>query len=215
MLSTAPPTLATRERNLIIVVVSKLNVTVLFPVLVLGLGACQPDPVTAYREFEREQAFSGQRSDSLFAGLYFGMSHDSFRTFSLEQHQAGRFAAGGLGSSSWVSYRVDSLLSKPVEFNFYPTFEAGRIVALDADLYYVATTSRDASFSQDVLLQEVLELMDNWYGEGYFQVPAPRARMPDLYVKVNHNRRLVIQKHRDGYMIQLRYTDLSTEQSTR
>ncbi|MCB0629759.1 MAG: hypothetical protein R2824_33700 [Saprospiraceae bacterium] len=174
----------------------------------LSIIACRKTPEEQYRKFEKNELAKGIHYDSLIYGLTFGMSNDEFRDYCFGQHLEGQFNQGGRRNSAWVVSQLKHELNYPAEINFYPEFKQDSITGLNASIYYVNAHYQDHTFHLDSLLQDVLHLVEKWYGPGYYKIKSPVKYKDDVYVKVNGNRRITIYPDQSGQMVNLWYVNL-------
>lgn len=181
-----------------------------FLIVLIGclMCGCGESEEKKYREYEQAELDKGIRQDSLFYGLYLGMSHKAFRTYCFDMNLKGKFKQGGEKSPFWVQSKVEDM-EYPAEINFYPNFQNGKISEMNASIYYDNPKFKNGIFIKDSLLQDVLNLMDKWYGGKTFKIKSPVFYKDDIYVKVNGNRRITISMDQTGQMINLWYTDLT------
>jgi len=151
---------------------------------------------------------SGVRHDTLFLGLYLGMSSEEFYKKCWELNKQGLVRQGE--GNATVLYVLKDELKSPVDVNFYPTFYEDSIYEMPVNFKYKAWTPWDKRFSGDSLQTELVGLYKSWYGPGFMEINHPERGK--AYVKVDGNRRISIYKDRsaDGTVWAL-YTDLSLE----
>lgn len=157
------------------------------------------------RLVERELA-SGVRNDSLFFGIYFGMTSKEFYTHCWELNKEGLIRQGDHNLS--VEHQFKGL-DHTAKMNFYPNFYEDRIYEMPVKFQYNAWAPWNKHLWSDSLQMAVLELMEEWYGEGFMEVKHPEHG--SAFVKVDGNRRITIFKkgESDVYTI---FTDLTREQ---
>ncbi len=169
----------------------------------LSMPGCTQSEYT--RLVQRELA-SGERHDSLFLGIHFGMSAQAFYTHCWQLNLEGTIKEGS-GNRS-VLYMPEGF-SSPVNMNFYPIFstEGDRNIWQMPVLFdYVAWALWSKDFHSDQLLPEVLALLDRWYEGEFIRMKTPDGNA-EAYVKVNGNRRIIVFC-KDNQYVQATFTDL-------
>lgn len=173
------------------------------------LVSCNKTTEQAYKAYEKQQLNSGAVNDSLFMGLYLGMSKKDFRTYCFDMNLKGKFKQGGKKNSSWVESKLKGL-STPAAINFYPNFKNDSISEMNAAIYYDLTEFNNEHQQKDSLLHFVLNIMDTWYGGRTFKIESPLSYKEDVYVKVHGNRRITIFPDPSNQLINLWYVDLTS-----
>ncbi len=161
---------------------------------------------TAYRKYEtqlEEGIASGQRYDSLFLELEFGMTQKEFFTTCWRLNKEGLIKQGPENLS--VEYDLDEL-SFPGQLRFYPQFHEGVIYRMPCEISYATIVPNDERFSSTTLLPEVKKLMEAWYGEGFIYLENDESTK-NLYVKIDGNRRIRIFR-KDQFTVAVDITDM-------
>lgn len=175
----------------------------------LVMTACD-SPEKQYKRLEKRELAKKERYDSLFLGIHFGMSKQEFRDHCYEMNLKGKFKQGGLRNLTWVECKLPTEMDYPAAINFYPEFTQDTISAMNASIYYDNAVYRDGVFETHSLLLDVLALMEQWHGAGYYQIKSPVFYKDDVYAKIKGNRRITIYPDISGRMINLWYVDLKT-----
>lgn len=172
---------------------------------------CTYGPEQEYRQRVKKELASGVQYDSLFKGLYLGMTEKDFRDYCLKMHIKGEFHEGGIKNGSWVEWKLKDQMKYPAAINFYPVFTDNVITEMNAGIYYDNHLSfrKEHPLVRDSLLRDVLHLMDTWYGPGFIRIKSSDASGPDVYVKVNGNRRITVYDDFSSYIIDIWFVDLS------
>lgn len=174
-------------------------------ILVVGLTtSCQQK--SEYQKLLERELATGERHDSLFLGLYLGMSSKDFYTTCWELNRQG-VVRQGLGNAS-VVYRLGNKLPYSAIMDFYPAFYEDKIVEMPLVFRYDAWSPWNRRLWSDSLQLDVLHLMEDWYGEGFIRSEHPEKGI--AYVKVDGNRRIVIVTP-DDQMVRVLFTDMSVE----
>jgi hypothetical protein len=189
--------------------IRKITSGMLAIVVVLIATGCAGSPEEQYREREQEELNKGIRNDSLFLGLYLRMSREEFREYCFNMNLKGKFKQGGRKNWYWVESKLDHS-DYPAAITFYPAFLNDSISEMHAAIYYDNAKFRDGTFESDSLMQDVLNILDRWYGKETFRIKSPLFYKEDVYVKVNGNRRITIYPDASGQMVNLWFVDLTT-----
>ena len=152
---------------------------------------------------ERELA-SNVKQDSLFFGIRFGMNRKDFYTHCWELNKQG-FFTNGAGNMS-IQKRLDSGLRFPVFMNFYPKFEEGRIFQMPVDFQYANWALWNPEMSNDKLLKDVKNQLENWYGGEFIKVENKEGIL-SVWAKVDGNRRIRLFKESVS-TVRAEFTDL-------
>lgn len=172
-----------------------------------GLASCKKSEAERYMAYEKEQLQQGVKQDSLFKGLYFGMSKKEFRDFCLEQNIQKKFWQGGTKNTAWVESKLEGL-QYPAAINFYPEFTNDTITEMNAAIYYDNAQFKDGTFESDSLLLDVLDLLDKWYGGKTFLVKSPVFYKDDVHVHLKGNCRVTVSPDMAGQYVNLWFYDL-------
>ena len=167
------------------------------------LASCQMQ--SDYDKMVEKEMAKGIRQDSIFLGMTFGMTADSFYEHCKEMNRKGYFFNGPSNRS--VQFDISDQLRHPGKIFFYPTFYEGKIYEMPASFAYDAFTWND-SYGVDSLMVDVLGLVEEWYGEfKEFKHPEKES----VYVNVNANRRIRVYKNRNDNSVNAVFTDLSID----
>lgn len=168
---------------------------------VLVLSACMQ---SEYERMVRRELASGIRQDSIFLGVYLGMSSKAFYAQCWELNKRGIIKEGS-GNTS-VEYKLTEM-DKPARLNFYPKFYEDKIWQMDAFVSYNAWSPWNKAYERDSLEPEVLKLLEKWYGSGFITVTHPEKGR--AFVKVTGNRRVSILPGIETDKVRIEITDLS------
>lgn len=169
--------------------------------IIAVLSSCTSD----YEKRVNEELASGERYDSLFLGISFGMTSKEFYQHCWELNNEGLLVEGN--GNSTVQYNIDDF-KQPAELNFYPDFHEDKIFQMPTTFSYKAYAPWNKALSADSLQLEVLAMMQKWYGEDFIKVESKDRGT--AYVRVDGNRRITIYKP-DETDIHVLFTDLSVE----
>ena len=171
--------------------------------LLLALSACQE---SAYqRTLDRELA-RGERNDSIFLGIHFGMNARDFYAHCWNLNRDSLIRQGPNNLS--VQYIVPGDFRDKVYMHFYPRFtqdEERLIWEMPVLFSYEAWSIWNNTYGADSLLPEVLALFDSWYGGDFLKIEHPERGV--AYVKIQGNRRVLVHRKDDQY-VQAMITDM-------
>ncbi len=167
--------------------------------------ACQSHEY--YDKLETELA-SGQRYDSLFLDINFGMSQKDFYAHCWELNKQGIITHGDKNMT--VKYELPNQLKAEAQMNFYPDFYKGKIHKMPVIFSYKAWAPWNTSLSADSLLLDVVDLYKKWYDDDFIKVSDEGERT--AYIMIKGNRRISIYK-KNPSDVEAMYTDLFVEES--
>ncbi len=174
-------------------------------IVLLMVAACKTD----YEKMISRELSSGERHDSLFLGLSFGMPSKAFFDHCWAMNKKKIFRHGSRGIS--VLYVLESKRDS-IDMNFYPDFENDSIYQMPVTFCYRGWADWNQKLSQDTLLVEVLDLFKKWYGGEFIKVNFPETG--DIYVKVDGNRQIAISKQKTSD-VKAVFTDLTIDSKVR
>jgi len=177
--------------------------------LILLIAACDADKKKTYPELVKQELGKGIRNDSLFLGIYLGMSSKDFYGHCWELNKTGIISDGN--NNTMVKYKLDSGLKYPATMNFYPDFYEDKIMKMRVDFQYDGWAPWNRSHFADSLLPEVVKLYRRWYPEGNEFISLSDPEKGTIYVKVDGNRRITIGKFND-ILVKADFTDLLIEE---
>lgn len=161
-----------------------------------------------YHRLVEQELASGLRHDSLFLGIYLGMSSKDFYAHCWQLNKQGLIKEGSNNTS--VLYKIDGL-KYPASMDFYPRFINDQIVEMPVLFAYDSWSPWNKHLFSDQLQVEVLQLMEQWYGPGFIEVPNPGPVGGNAFVKVNGNRRISIY-YKDDWKVRVDFVDLVAKQ---
>jgi hypothetical protein len=162
-----------------------------------------------YNRLVKKELAKGTRSDSLFMGIYLGMTSKAFYAHCWDLNKKGVFTNGSNNTS--VLYRINKDLKYQASMNFYPDFYEDRIFSMWATFEYDAWAPWNKAQQADSLLPDVLQLYKRWFPGGNDFITITNEKRGTIFVKVDGNRRITIGKF-DDRMVKVDYTDLLIEQ---
>lgn len=178
----------------------------LMPCLVLGMAISGCSPKAKYERRLKRELSSETRYDSIFMGMYFGMSDKDFYTHCWKLNKTGLIKQGSNNTS--VEYVTGNELKYPASMNFYPSFVNGKIYEMPVKFVYKGWAPWNKALSSDSLQADVLNWYEKVYGKGFIEVKHPKRGL--AYVLLNGNRRITIFKENDLYVWAI-FTDMLVE----
>ncbi len=160
----------------------------------LAVYSCSPR--AKYERRLKKELASGVRYDSLFMGIYFGMTARNFYTHCWMLNHQGLIRQGTKNQT--VEYEIKDELKYPATMNFYPTFVQGRIYEIPVRFIYNGWAPWNKKLSADSLEMDVLRWYRKLYGNGFIKVKHPKRGM--AFVKIDGNRRITIFKQDDMHV---------------
>jgi hypothetical protein len=172
--------------------------------LILGILIYGCTPKSRYERKLKHELASGIRNDSLFMGLYFGMSEKDFYTKCWKLNQQGLIKQGPKNRT--VEYMVKKELKFPGSMNFYPDFVDGKIAEMPVQFAYTGWAPWNKKLSSDSLQIDVLRWFEKKYGDKFMKIDHPTKG--SAFVSLNGNRRITIFKE-DEMSVWAVFTDMS------
>jgi hypothetical protein len=185
----------------------KVRVEWFLAVLILGCTVTACTPKAKYERRLKRELASGVRYDSIFMGMYFGMSQIDFYTHCWKLNKQGLIKQGG--NNSTVEYQVKKELKYPGTMNFYPAFADGKIVEMPVEFIYTGWAPWNKKMSADSLQIDVLNWYKKVYGKDFMEVRHPEHGI--AFIKVDGNRRITIFKQDDMHVWAI-FTDMLVRQ---
>ncbi|MEM8892785.1 MAG: hypothetical protein AAGD28_32690 [Bacteroidota bacterium] len=151
--------------------------------------SCETTPEQEYRKREAKELASGVRNDSLFLGLYLGMTMDDFYARCWEMNKMGLIMEGA--NNTTVNYPIQEF-KHPASMEFYPSSENGFVTAMPISFYYDGWAPWNKEMQANKLIVEVIGLMEEWYGPGFTEIENPTLVGSNAFLKVDGNRRITV-----------------------
>ena len=177
--------------------------------IVLIIAACGDNSKKTYPELVKQELAKGIRQDSIFLGMYLGMSNKDFYGHCWELNKKGIISDGN--NNSMVQYKIDSGLKHPAVMHFYPDFYENKIFRMRVDYQYDGWAPWNKGRFADSLVPDVLKLYKRWYPEGNEFISITDSARGTIYVKVDGNRRITIGRY-DDMLVKVDFTDLLIEE---
>lgn len=159
------------------------------------------------RVVERELA-SGETHNDLFLGYSLGMPKQGFYDHSWDLNRQGLVMQGPQNLT--VQYELDDQeLPHEAKMFYYPDFHAEAIYQMRVRFLYDGWAPWNRELYADSLQQHVVDLFEEWYGDGFFERQGADGK-PE-FVKVDGNRRIVVLQIDDSNVGAV-ITDLHAEE---
>ena len=159
-----------------------------------------------YNTLVKKELASGIKNDTLILDLRFGMTKREFFGHCWELNKKG-IINEGLNNTS-VHFPMEQF-GKKYDVDFYPDFHEGKIVSLPVEYTYQAFAPWNSDYSLDVLLNEILILYKQEYGDDFLKIESDDRGV--AYVKVDGNRRISIFGNLNKNSVTVLYLDLSVK----
>jgi len=170
--------------------------------------SCNND-MQEYQSLMQKEVTSGKHADSLFFGIYLGMTSKQFFTHCWELNKQGIFTDGN--NNTAVLYKLNkNELKYDASMNFYPEFKNNKIYKMWATFQYDGWAPWNKHMYSDSLLPDVLKLYKTWYSTGNPFIEMRDKERGTIYIKVDGNRRIIIGRY-DDMIVKVDYTDLLVE----
>ena len=171
--------------------------------------ACRNSGIREYDRIVKKELASGKRVDSLFFGIYLGMTSKSFYTYCWGMNKKQVFTDGT--NNLAVLYKLNHQeLKYPASMNFYPKFFEDKIYKMGVTFQYVSWAPWNRGMYSDTLILDILKLYGKWYPDGNPFIRIYEKNKGTIYIKVDGNRRITIGKY-DDMQVKADYTDLLIE----
>ncbi|MFT6147396.1 MAG: hypothetical protein ACJAUH_000073 [Saprospiraceae bacterium] len=178
-------------------------------ILAFGMVNCENDkaPKTLYERLERDALKSGERNDSLFLGLHFGMKKQDFYIHCAALNKD-TILYQGMGGK--VEYHIKNELKHSTRMTFYPEFNADEIWEIPVVFTYDGWAPWNRDYTATKLRGRVKTMMEDWYGgEKFVEIPHPTDTI--ALVKIDGNRRILLERDDVGTNVKATFTDLTVE----
>jgi hypothetical protein len=156
-----------------------------------------------YQKLVDRELAKNVRYDSLFLGYHFGMTKKEFFMYSWELNKQKKVKHGSTNQT--VQYDLDGLPGN-ASMNFYPDFKDGKIYQMSANVSYEAWAPWNKELFADSLKYDLVNLLEQRYGNGFIKVDNPQKGIS--FVKVDGNRKITLYKESDQRVAVI-FTDLT------
>lgn len=168
----------------------------------LVLVQCKKD--IDYNELVEKELASGIRHDSLFMGIYFGMSSSEFYDHCWQLNKK-NVLKDGMGNMTAAFPLTE--LKHPALFEFYPTFKDDKINTMPAFVHYNGWAPWNKNLSADNLVEDIKAQLEKWHEVTFYPIVSPTV-FGKAYVSVKGNRKIVIDYAAEN-KVDVLYTDLT------
>ncbi len=190
--------------------VSNMKIFIWLLIMIIFTNCMQDEGLAKYDALQKKELSSGKRVDSIFFGMYFGMTSKQFFTYCWEMNKKGIFTDGE--NNMYVLYKLNNNeLKYSASMNFYPDFYKNKIYKMRVSFQYNGWSPWNKQLYADNLMPNVLALYKTWYREGNPFIQINDKEKGTIYVKVDGNRRITIGRY-DDLKVKVDYTDLLAEQ---
>jgi len=162
-------------------------------------------PKSEYQNKVEDELSSGIRQDSLFMGIFFGMTNQEFYAHCMELNKQGHFYES---PEIMVEFQLTEL-KHACKMTFFPNYHDDKIHEMPIIFSYNGWAPWNKHLAADSLRKDVLELFDKWYGEGYIEVKTQEEET--VLVKINGNRKITIYEPKNDDRITVLFSDLLAE----
>lgn len=188
--------------NSIKCLIKRVNIIALIGIASMFVIQCT-NPVE-YDTLVQQELDSGVRNDSLFLGIYFGMTSKEFYDHCWKLNKQ-NVLINGMGNMT-ASYKLTEL-KYPATFEFYPSFSDDKINIMPSYVYYNAWSPWNKDLSVEVLIEDMKNVLEKWYESKFYPIE-PTQIFGNAYVSVQGNRKIIIQYAAEN-KVEVIYTDLS------
>jgi hypothetical protein len=189
--------------------VKMLKIIFLFLFVGTVITSCNNSGSAQYEQAVKRELASGKRVDTVFFGLYFGMTSKQFFTYCWQMSKQGVFTDGV--NNQYVLYKLNNNeLKHPASMNFYPDFQNDKIFRMRVLYQYDAWAPWNKQQYSDSLLQDVVHLYEKQYQKTNPFITITDKKRGTIYVKVDGNRRITIGRYNDA-VVKADITDLVVE----
>lgn len=175
---------------------------ILFIIFIIGLTTWSCSQASKYKRLEKRELASGERHDSLFLGIYFGMEAKEFFNHCWQMNKQ-QIVKDGPGNAT-VAY-IPPDFKEQTQMLFYPKFYENKIYRMPVEFSYTAWAPWNKEFYSDKLQLEVVRVFEKWYGGNFMKLGFKEHG--DLYVKIDGNRRISVWTE-DDRIVKALFTDM-------
>jgi hypothetical protein len=165
----------------------------LLPLFITGILISGCSTKAKYEHKLKKEIASGIRNDSIFLGMYFGMTDKDFYTHCWELNRKGLLKQGSTNTT--VEFLITHDLKYPCSMNFYPTFVKGRIAEMPVRFVYSGWAPWNKELTADKLQVDILNWYKKSFGDDFMEIEHPQKGK--AFVNISGNRRISIFKEDD------------------
>lgn len=177
--------------------------------MALSMASCGEEaPKTLYEKMEREALKSGERHDSLFFDLELGMTRQDFF---LRCSELNKDSVLYMGTGGKPEYHIEKDLKHSARMVFYPDFYEEKVWNMPVKFFYDGWSPWNPDYSASKLRDRLKEELMEWYGGNEFvEIPHPTDTV--ALVKIDGNRRILLERESAGAYVTATITDLKIEE---
>lgn len=187
----------------------KKTLLLLLSLIMIGYLITGCSPKAKYERKLKQEITSGVRNDSIFLGMYLGMTDKDFYTHCWELNRKGLIRQGSTNTT--VELIITRDLKYPCSMNFYPTFVKGKIAEMPVRFVYSGWAPWNKELTSDKLQADVL----NWYmksfGDDFMEIE--HSKKGKAFVNISGNRRISIFKEDDLHVWAV-FTDMLVDKAS-
>ncbi len=186
----------------------KSSVKILIALLFMTQVSCEKSEYTRLVEREMDKNIV---NDSLIFGMKFGQTRKLFFDQCWKLNNQKIINQGS--SNKFVEYKLPikegDTTRNAITMLFYGIFNKQKIMTgMDMRFHYVGWSLWNKSLQSDKLVPEVKDSLKSWFpGNDFIIVPAKKTK-GEIHVKVDGNRRIVIEPLKDSREVDVRIDDL-------
>lgn len=197
--------------NVKIELIKYINFFSLFGVLISLIFFSSCSEKVSFEEYVEREISKGIRHDSLIYGIQFGMTDEEFKVYCFDMNRKKMFMPNQSGTA--VRLELTEGFGAPVHFEFFPVLESnGRITKLTASMNYRDFSYYDKKYAIENLIIEAKNKFVNGYGGNkFFAIPHENKLLKYKYVKIDGNRKIVLNPNFDGTLLNIEFEDLNPE----
>ncbi|HSJ69121.1 MAG TPA: hypothetical protein VK921_15665 [Anditalea sp.] len=146
---------------------------------------------TEYDIIKERELSSGKVNNELFLDLKFGMDRKTFYGTCWEHNKNGILTNGA--HALLIQYKPEMPSGKATDMFFYPKFDDDKLIFMPIEFEYPAWFPTNEEYSSTVLKEDVVNLLESWYGPGFFEV-TNKDKTISAMVKIDGNRLIRVFK---------------------
>lgn len=180
----------------------KQGIFLVLLILMSVIGGCSSEK-SKYKKMVKRELARNVSIDSLFLGYKLGMTRERFykRSWNLNDKKLVRQGP----SNNSIRYELKDL-PHPAIMYYSPEFWNDKIYQMKIRIKYDGWAPWNKELSADSLQVDVLNMLEQWYGDGFIKMN-PDKKKP-IYVKVDGNREVRIRMVDEDASVWVYITDL-------
>ncbi len=176
---------------------------ILLSLLFIGIvmmTACEEK--SEYHRLITSELATGERHDSLFLGIEFGMRSKQFFTYCWEQHKAG--VLNNSSTNMDVRYELTAFHPK-LAVDFYPSFYNDQIWKVPMSFYFDDYSEWNKDLGADTLAYYSMKVVNEWFDEEFIEIKRETILGDKIYkIAAKGNRKIVIlPSESNGFKIEI------------